>query len=87
MIGTRGRPCVRVLGMDGTVTYYVVGGEFRDTTFRELVKPEPVDGPYERYEDAFIAWRNRARATIDLATVRFQIVEASSPPTPGKPRA
>jgi hypothetical protein len=56
------------------VAYYVVGGEYLDTTFQELVKPEPADGPYQRYEDAFIAWRNRARATIDLATVRFQIV-------------
>ena len=67
--------------------YSVVGGEYRDTTFRELVKPEPVDGPYERYEDAFIAWRNHARATIDLATTRFQIVESVTAPAGLTPRA
>jgi hypothetical protein len=64
------------------VPYYVIGGEYADTSFRTLVKPAPTDGPFERYEDAYTAWRGRAIATIDLAYVRFRIVRSDSPPTP-----
>lgn len=57
------------------MAYYVVGGEYRDTTFQELVKPAPVTGPFETYVEAYEAWRDRARATVDQAYARFQIVQ------------
>jgi len=68
------------------VAYYVVGGEYRDTTFRELVKPAPVTGPFDTYVEAYEAWRDRARATVDQAYARFQIVQTmDTSPVEGLP--
>jgi hypothetical protein len=69
-----------------SVAYYVVGGEYRDTTFRELIKPAPVTGPFESYVQAYEAWRARARETVDQAYARFQIVQTmDAPPVEGLP--
>lgn len=57
------------------MAYYVVGGEYSDTTFRELVKPAPVAGPFEDYRAAYDAWRARSLEMIDQAYARFQIVQ------------
>lgn len=57
------------------MAYYVVGGEYSDTTFRDLVKPAPVAGPFDDYLDAYEAWRARSLETVDQAYVRFQIVQ------------
>ncbi|MEX2374637.1 MAG: DUF4170 domain-containing protein [Dehalococcoidia bacterium] len=66
--------------------YYVVGGEYRDTTFRELVRPAPVSGPFDDYLAAYEAWRSRARETIDQAYARFHIVQTvDRAPLPGLP--
>jgi hypothetical protein len=59
------------------MSYFVVGGEYRDTTFRELVRPDPVEGPFPDYESAFVHWRAKAMATIDVANVRYRIVQAN----------
>lgn len=68
------------------MAYYVVGGEYRDTTFRELIKPAPVTGPFESYVEAYEAWRARARETVDQAYARFQIVQTmDAPPVEGLP--
>ena len=67
-------------GVETVVAYYVVGGEYKDTTFRELVKPEPVSGPFDTYLEAYEAWRERARATVDQAYARFQIVQTMDAP-------
>jgi len=67
------------------VPYYVTGGRFADTTFRDLVEPAPVLGPFPTHEAALDAWRERARATIDYATVRYLITwreESAGPPAP-----
>lgn len=61
--------------MDAALAFYVVGGEYRDTTFRELAKPDTVLGPFDEYEDAYFAWRARAMATVDQAYTRYQILE------------
>lgn len=53
--------------------YYVSGGRYADTRFRALLDPAPVLGPFASHEEALEAWRERARATIDYATVRYQI--------------
>jgi hypothetical protein len=66
------------------VAYYVIGGEYTDTSFEELVRPEPVLGPFETYAQAYIVWRGRAMATIDQAYTRFDIVECEEPPRPGE---
>jgi hypothetical protein len=62
------------------LSFYVVGGEYRDTTFRELARPDQVIGPFEDYEDAYVAWRARAMATIDQAYSRYHIVETAPAP-------
>lgn len=65
--------------------YYVTGGRYADTTFRMLLEPAPILGPFETHEAALEAWRGRARATIDYATVRYQIAwraGAGEPPAP-----
>lgn len=67
------------------MSYYVIGGRYADTTFRTLVDPAPTVGPFETHEAAMEAWSERARATIDFATVRYQIVwheGAGAPPLP-----
>jgi hypothetical protein len=56
------------------VSYYVSGGRYADTTFRVLIDPAPTVGPFAAYDEALDAWRERARATIDYAAVRYQIV-------------
>ena len=57
--------------------FWVVGGEYTDTSFTRLVpgKPEERHGPFATYRDAYEVWSARARATIDDATVRFRIIE------------
>lgn len=67
------------------MAFYVVGGEYEDTTFRNLVRPAPVAGPFEHYVEAYEAWRARALATIDLAYARYQIVQTVDAPPPGLP--
>ncbi len=53
--------------------YYVVGGEYSDTTFKRLVRPEPASGPFASRAEAYDHWRARAFATMDFALVRFSI--------------
>lgn len=74
-------------GMVSFVAYYVVGGEYSDTTFRKLVKPAPVAGPFESYVQAYEAWRSRSLEMIDQAYARFQIVQTvdAPPAMPGMP--
>ncbi len=67
------------------MSYYVTGGRYADTTFRVLLDPAPALGPFDTHKEALEAWRERARATIDYATVRYQIAwrdGASEPPAP-----
>jgi Domain of unknown function (DUF4170) len=70
-------------------TYWVIGGEFTDTSFRKLA-PGAVEerlGPYRTYREAYQAWQARARATIDDATVRFRIVDEHGKTVRDKKRA
>ena len=64
--------------------FYVVGGEYSDTTFRNLVKPAPVSGPFDDYYSAYESWRARAMETVDQAYARFHIVQTvEGAPHPG----
>jgi hypothetical protein len=60
--------------------YWVVGGEYRDLTFREIVpgKTEERLGPFSTYAEAHKEWARRAWATVDDALVRFRIVSDQS---------
>jgi len=62
--------------------YWVVGGEYTDTTFTTLApgKSEEHIGPFESYDEAYTHWSARARATVDDATVWYRIVTENSQP-------
>jgi hypothetical protein len=65
--------------------YWVVGGEYTDTTFTRL-RPgasEEVYGPYADYDLAYKEWQTHARATIDDATIRYRIFEGPPDATTG----
>ncbi len=56
-------------------SYWVIGGEFRDTGFTELVAgTERVFGPYPDREQALRAWRNLATETRSMCLARFMVV-------------
>jgi hypothetical protein len=59
------------------MTYWVVGGEYTDTHFRELApgRSEERHGPFATYEEAHKVWAARAWATVDDALARFHIVK------------
>jgi len=54
--------------------YWVIGGEYRDTSFRELTEP-PAEavGPFADYDQALTVWRERSLATLPQAHVRYTI--------------
>lgn len=57
--------------------YWVVGGEYADARFEKLAPGtrEERHGPFATYDEAYVKWQERARATIDDALVWFRIVE------------
>jgi hypothetical protein len=58
----------------GTGKYYVVGGEYADTSFTVMVdgKEEEVYGPFER-QQALDFWRGITSQTIDSCLHRYDI--------------
>jgi hypothetical protein len=56
--------------------YWVVGGEYKDASFSELVpgKTEERKGPFATYEEAHKVWAERAWATVDDAMMRFRVI-------------
>ncbi len=63
------------LERDGSVEYWVVGGTYTDTNFRQTVGgvAEERLGPFVTYDAALEAWRGKAWATADDGHVRFRI--------------
>jgi len=57
-----------------TTQYWVVGGEYRDTSFRELCEgPAEAHGPFADYESALKIWREHAVESRPHALVRYII--------------
>lgn len=56
--------------------FYVIGGEYTDTTFKHVL-PNTYEeyGPMS-YDEAQAVWHKRAWATVDNALYRFRIVSA-----------
>jgi hypothetical protein len=62
--------------MTQQLLHLVIGGELKDPTsteFTDLSKVELV-GLYPNYAEAYIAWRGKAKATIDNAHMRYFVV-------------
>ncbi len=62
------------------MSYWVVGGDYTDTRFKELAPGAREErlGPFASYREAWDVWSARARATVDVATVRYRIVASDS---------
>ena len=60
--------------------YWVVGGEYADTTFERTAAggPEERIGPFDNYDAAKAVWQARAWATVDNARARYRIEEDGS---------
>ena len=56
--------------------YWVIGGEYASTAFREMANGgEPQKfGPFETYQEARIAWLSHSWANVDNCHVRYTIV-------------
>ncbi|MDX2103417.1 MAG: hypothetical protein EAZ99_12295 [Alphaproteobacteria bacterium] len=58
--------------------YWVIGGEFEDTSFTQLSNGgAKIFGPFHCYETARRQWDEISIAHRPQATVRFQITETS----------
>ena len=57
-------------------TYWVTGGEYTSTDFREMANgAKPLRyGPFRTYDDARAAWLAHSFANVDNCHVRFTIV-------------
>ena len=54
--------------------YWVIGGEYADTSFRRLSTGQAETfGPFESYEAALATWRERSSATRPMGHVRYTI--------------
>ena len=64
-------------GMTREGPYWVVGGEYADTSFARLAPGarEQRIGPFATYRDAKDAWRAVSWRSVDKCNVRFRIVE------------
>jgi hypothetical protein len=58
--------------------FWVIGGEFEDTSFRTMQGPPDAHGPFLSYDEALRVWRARSDATRSFAHVRYTI--AANPP-------
>ncbi len=63
-------------------SYWVVGGHYKDTHFRELADPagESWSGPFATYEAAKAEWARLAWITVDDALARYRIENHRSRP-------
>ncbi|MBI2236049.1 MAG: DUF4170 domain-containing protein [Magnetospirillum sp.] len=57
--------------------WYVVGGEYSDTTFQNIVEGRPLQtfGPFDR-KTALDTWRELTGKTVDCALTRFDLCTA-----------
>ena len=57
----------------GKGAFWVIGGSFKDTSFREWAGVPERHGPFETYAEAEAKWQERAWATVDDATAQYRI--------------
>ena len=63
--------------MAGREDYYVVGGEFTDTSWQGLRGQPQIEGPFDNYADALSAWRAGTAQNVDDCHHRLFILRAS----------
>jgi hypothetical protein len=64
-------------------TYWVIGGEYASTDFREMLNGgEPQTfGPFASYDEARAVWLAKSWANVDNCHARFTIVQGDKPST------
>ena len=68
--------------------FWVVGGEYTDTRFRDAIGgAEDWIGPFPNYEAARKRWAELAWSTVDDCNVRYRIEKASARPRGSMQRA
>ena len=62
--------------------YWVVGGEYSDTTFRAIIggRSEQRFGPFATAAEAEAEWSRQSWGFVDNCNVRFRIVEEAGEP-------
>jgi hypothetical protein len=62
--------------------YWVVGGEYIDTSFHEIIGggAETWAGPFAKLKDAEAEWSRLSWSHVDNCNARYRIVEAAKPP-------
>ena len=57
------------------IEYYVVGGEYENTTFNTLVEKRQFYGPFYSWKDAYDEWKRLSMLRVDNCNVKYDIVE------------
>lgn len=55
--------------------YYVIGGEYQDTTFKAPVGELEKYGPYSNVEEARAVWKDKSMSNIDNCMIRYLVIE------------
>lgn len=62
-------------GSDKTF-FYVIGGEYADTTFEDLLtRTSTVKGPFDSREEAEKVWKEMSFKTTGSATAKYEVME------------
>jgi len=69
---------VRANEEEAVEEWYVVGGEYADTSFRKIANGHKLEiyGPYYDRQQALVVWRAITSKTVDDALHRYDIVNA-----------
>ncbi len=58
------------------MSYWVVGGTYKDTSFKELEKNNELEryGPYNTYDEAKKEWDRISWKNVDICNTRYVIL-------------
>lgn len=65
-------------GFELKTKFWVFGGIYKDTTFRELQSEKLEYGPFDTYQDAYDVWKSNMFLNVDNALHRLTVVERLS---------
>ena len=57
-------------------TWYVIGGEYTDTTFSSFKDKEERYGPFVEYQEAIEQWRSKSWSNVDSCHTRYHITSS-----------
>ena len=55
--------------------YYVIGGEYQDTTFKAPLGEMEKYGPFTDIEEARAVWKDKSMSKIDNCMVRYVLIQ------------